>query len=124
MGVLKLTSAGAVQAMNLSIWGCWSHTSNDAGPPKVLQQGMYPQVAAAVMQPEDMLPIQPEPHQAVPLGNLDGTLYTGEADDNRHPNDDDAFEDDRCKIPWEPWIEVQRTLLAEAGQCGVDDGQS
>ena len=36
----------------------------------MIQQGMHPQVAAAIMQPQDMIPIQPVHQAAVAIGTI------------------------------------------------------
>ena len=63
---------------------------------------MHSQIAAAIMQPQDMLPIQPSTHLAAPLDILDDAQLTDQADDNHRPDDDVESEEGMCNIPCEP----------------------
>ena len=91
----------------------------------MMQQGMNPQIAAAIMQPQDMMPIQPANQTAVALGTLVDTPPNGLVAINHHSDSDlDLVSDDgTCHTPWEPWLAAVQATDADAEGSGASHDQ-
>ena len=88
-----------------------------------MQQGMYPQVAAAIMQPQDLLDLAPTVQQAVHVDTICGPPPAGlVATYPTHYDDFDMKSDDgSAHTPWETWAAAGQGVCTETATMCTDN---